>query len=96
LISVIARKGCKLISTARIGSATMPKLNERTVANMEIVLEETCKVFPNGGEHECRRFIAERLKQRAMRGDVTLAGLRAVAHSALQEFSEQHLDRNLR
>ena len=63
----------------------MSKLNERTIANMDSVLEEVCRVFPNGGDHECRKYIAQELKERAMRGDATLTALRAVAQSALKE-----------
>jgi hypothetical protein len=52
---------------------------------MEIVLEETCRIFPNGGDHERRKYIAEKLKRHAMRGDTTLTELRAVAHSAQRD-----------
>jgi hypothetical protein len=40
----------------------MTKLDDRTLADMDFVLEETCKVFPNGGDHESRRYIAQKLK----------------------------------
>jgi hypothetical protein len=66
----------------------MSKLNERTIANMDSVLEEACRVFPNGGDHESRKYIAEKLKQHAMQGDVTLTVLRAVAQSALKEITK--------
>ena len=66
----------------------MSKLNERTFANMDSVLEEACRVFPNGGDHESRKYIAEKLKQHAMQGDVTLTVLRAVAQSALKEITK--------
>lgn len=67
----------------------MIKLNERTVANMNFVLEETCRVFPNGGDHERRKYIAQKLKWHAMQGDTTLTDLRAVAHSALKEIKQR-------
>jgi len=41
--------------------------------------------LPNGGNHERRKYIALKLKERAMQGDMTLAVLRAVAHDALKE-----------
>lgn len=66
----------------------MTELDDRTIANMDIVLEETCSVFPHGGDHERRRYIAERLKLSARRGNTTLGGLRAVAHSALKEITD--------
>ena len=50
----------------------MSKLNERTIANMDFVLEEVCRVFPNGGDHESRKYIAQKLKRHAMQGDTTL------------------------
>jgi hypothetical protein len=65
----------------------MAKLDDRTMANMDIVLEETCRVFPHGGDHERRRYIAHKLKLSARRGNTTLGGLRAVAHGALREVT---------
>ena len=66
----------------------MAKLNDRAIANMEVALEDVCKRFPNGGDHESRKFIAQRLKLSARKGNVTLRELSAVAHSALQELSK--------
>jgi hypothetical protein len=63
----------------------MENLSERTTANMDSVLEETCNGFPNGGDHELRRHIAEKLKESAEQGRSTLAELRAVAQAALRE-----------
>ena len=75
----------------------MTRLDERTVANMDIVLEETCSIFPHGGDHERRRYIAQKLKLSARRGNTTLGGLRAVAHTALKEItSDAPSDRQLR
>ena len=65
----------------------MTRLDDRTIANMDIVLEETCSVFPHGGDHERRRYIAQKLKLSARRGNTTLGGLRAVAHSALKQIT---------
>jgi hypothetical protein len=67
----------------------MAKLDERTIANMDFVLEETCRVFPHGGDHERRRFIARKLKLIASKGNVTLGELRTVAHIALKELTKQ-------
>jgi hypothetical protein len=67
----------------------MIKSNERTFANMEIALEETCRVFPNSGDHERRKYIAEKLERHVMRGGTTLTELRAVAHSALKEIKQR-------
>jgi hypothetical protein len=82
------RRECELAPSAREGSA-MAKLDERTIANMDFVLEETCRVFPHGGDHERRRFIARKLKLSASKGNVTLGELRTVADSALKELTKQ-------
>lgn len=67
----------------------MTRLDDRTIANMDFFLEETCRVFPNGGDHERRRYIAQKLKLSARKGNTTLRGLRTVAHSTLKEITEQ-------
>jgi hypothetical protein len=67
----------------------MIKLSERTIANMDFVLEETCRVFPHGGDHERRKYIARKLKRHAMQGDTTLAEFRTVAQSALKEIKQR-------
>jgi len=68
---------------------SMGKLDDRTVANMEVVLEEACRGFPNGGDHESRKYIAQKLKLSAEKGNRTLGGLSSVAQSALQELSKR-------
>ena len=65
----------------------MTRLDDRTIANLDIVLEEACRIFPHGGDHERRRYIAQKLKLSARKGNTTLGGLRAVAHSALKEIT---------
>ena len=67
----------------------MIRLDDRTIANLDIVLEETCSVFPNGGDHERRRYIAQKLKLSARKGNTTLGGLRTVAHGALKEITKR-------
>jgi hypothetical protein len=34
-------------------------LTERVKANLDVVLEETCRELPHGGDHERRRVIAD-------------------------------------
>jgi hypothetical protein len=34
------------------------EFDERTLANMDVVLDEICRELPNGGDHESRKFIA--------------------------------------
>ena len=67
----------------------MAKLDERTFANMEVALEKACRRFPNGGDHESRKYIAIKLMLSARGGNITLGGLDVVAHRALAEFSKQ-------
>lgn len=64
----------------------MPELSERTKANMDVVLEETCRQLPHGGDHDSRRFIAERLIEAAQTGHATLGELGIVARRALAEL----------
>ncbi len=63
------------------------KLSERTRANMDVVLEETCRQLPHGGDHDSRRFIAERLIKAAEEGQSTLGELGIVARHALAELA---------
>jgi hypothetical protein len=62
----------------------MSDFDERTQANMDSVLEETCRELPHhGGDHETRKYIAEHLIEAAQSGKTTLTDLRAVARQAL-------------
>ncbi len=61
----------------------MTELSERTKANMDVILEETCRLLPNGGDHHSRRFIAERLIEAAQSGHSTLGELGTIARRAL-------------
>jgi hypothetical protein len=67
----------------------MTKIDERTAANMDVVLEDVCRDLPHGGDHETRKHIARKLLQSAKKGNVTLDGLRSVARNALQELSRR-------
>jgi hypothetical protein len=69
----------------------MVEFDERTQANMDVVLEEVCAELPNGGDHESRRFIAEQLIQRARSGRATLGELMYTARRAIVQ-----LERNQR
>ena len=65
----------------------MVKVDERTTANMGVVLEEAFEGVPRGGDHESRKHVAKKLIQSAKKGNVTLEGLRAVAQDALHQLS---------
>jgi hypothetical protein len=38
----------------------MGKIDERTAANMNVVLEQVCRELPHGGDHEKRKHIAQK------------------------------------
>ncbi|OAF04916.1 hypothetical protein AYJ54_23140 [Bradyrhizobium centrolobii] len=67
----------------------MTELTERTKANMDVVLEETCRQLPHGGDHDSRRFIAERLIDAAQSGHATLGELGIVARRALADLTSK-------
>ena len=54
----------------------MTKIEERTAANMDVVLEEVCRRLPHGGDHESRKYVAKKLMESVKDGNVTLEGLR--------------------
>jgi hypothetical protein len=64
----------------------MVEFNERTQANMDVVLEEACAELPNGGDHESRKFIAEQLIQCARSGRTTLSELMYTARRAIVQL----------
>jgi hypothetical protein len=69
----------------------MEKFDERTAANLDVVLDEVCKSLPNnGGDHESRKFVAVKLLRAAHRGKRTLGALELVARRALQTISRRH------
>jgi hypothetical protein len=69
----------------------MAGFDERTQANMDVVLEEVCAELPNGGVHESRKFIAEQLIQCARSGRTTFGELMYTARRAIVQ-----LERNQR
>lgn len=68
----------------------MTRFDERTAANLDVVLDEVCRDLPNsGGDHETRKFIALRLLRAAQRGKRTLGALQTVARHAYHSLSRQ-------
>ena len=63
----------------------MKQLDVRTMANLDVVLERTCRGLPHGGDHETRRIIARELLNSARKGTLTIGGLTTVAQKALIE-----------
>jgi hypothetical protein len=66
----------------------MTKLDDRTIANMDVALEQACRIFPHGGDHELRRHVAEKLKASARKGNTAFDGLIAVATAAVEEMPQ--------
>lgn len=65
----------------------MPDIDQRTRIKMDLALEEACRSLPNGGDHETRRAIAERLIACASGRAASIEQLRVVAHHALREIT---------
>ena len=63
----------------------MSEFDERTQANMDVVLDEICSELPHGGDHESRKAIAEELLQAARGGKTTLRELTYVGRRALTQ-----------
>ena len=70
-------------------SPAMSKLDDRTIANMEYALEKACQKFPHGGDHATRKYVAQKLRLSAKKGNTTLGGLNAVAHAAVQDLTKR-------
>jgi hypothetical protein len=58
-------------------------------ARLEYVLDQVCIDASDGGSHEMRRFVAERLMTAAQAGERFLEELTVVARQALVAFSGQ-------
>jgi hypothetical protein len=67
----------------------MAKLDDRTIANVEVALEKACREFTNGGDHVIRKHVARKLMLSAKKGNTTLGRLDMVAHRAVQELAKQ-------
>ena len=66
------------------------KFDDRTMANMDVVLEEVCRDLPHGGDHESRKHVAERLMEAAFAGQTSLEALTGVARRALGEIAHDN------
>jgi hypothetical protein len=67
----------------------MKQLDDRTKANLDVVLEEACRDLPNGGDHGFRKVIAQKLLNSARKGNTTLSGLTAVARRAIDDNTQR-------
>ena len=67
----------------------MKHLDDRTAANLDVVLEDACRALPHGGDHSFRKRIARKLLSAARHGQTTLASLSAVARTAATEVMKR-------
>jgi hypothetical protein len=67
----------------------MREFRDRIQANMDVTLEHICRELPNGGGHEERKYIAERMIECARGGGTTLGELDAVARRALLDLTQK-------
>jgi hypothetical protein len=67
----------------------MDEFEDRTRANMDVVLEEICREMEHGGDHDSRKFIAGRLIESAREGHASLTELNSVARRALLELTNR-------
>lgn len=67
----------------------MDEFDERTLANMDVVLDEICRELPHGGDHDSRRFVAEQLMKAARDGKTTLGELTYVGRRALVQLQNR-------
>jgi hypothetical protein len=56
---------------------------------LEYVLDQICVGAPDGGSHEMRRFVAEKLVVATQSGERSLDGLTRIARQALIAFTAQ-------
>ena len=64
----------------------MSRIDNSTITKMEIALEKACRVFPNGGDHESRKYVVEQLRLSARKGNTTLDGLCALADRLVERL----------
>ena len=69
--------------------ASMNQLDDRTIAHLEMVLDEVCHCLPHGGDHRLRKQIARKLLDGALQGNTALGALRDVALSTFADATKQ-------
>jgi hypothetical protein len=82
----VTRRGLPLQVDQMLGGL-MSRIDNSTITRMEIALEKACRVFPNGGDHESRKYVAEQLRLSARKGNTTLDGLCALADRMVERLS---------
>jgi hypothetical protein len=59
---------------------------KRAKSNIEVVVEQTCRSLPHGGDPKVRTFIAHRLADALQAGLTTLGELGIVGRKALADY----------
>ena len=67
----------------------MNEFDDRTQANMDVVLDEICRQLLHGGVHASRKFIAEQLMQAARDGKTSLGELTNIGRRALSRLQSR-------
>jgi hypothetical protein len=65
---------------------------KRAKANIEVVVEQTCRSRPQGGDPKVRAFIAHRLSEAVQAGLTTLGELGIVGRKALADYEAGRRD----
>jgi hypothetical protein len=74
---------------SRQSALSLTRFSRCTSANVEAALDEVFADLPHGGDHESRKYVAERLLRSARKGNVTLEGLRVAGRNAFRQLSTQ-------
>jgi hypothetical protein len=69
------------------------QFNERTICNMDVALERSCRMMPEIFEaHRARKFVAEKIVECAKTQTVTLAGLTEAGRRAVAELAAEIIE----
>jgi hypothetical protein len=67
----------------------MSEFRESLRARLDAILDQACSSLVNGGDHDTRKYVAERLAEAARNGITHLEELSVVARRALLEISKR-------
>ena len=67
----------------------MHELNETLRARLDAVLDQTCGRLVNGGDHDTRKYIAEKLVESVRQGTTHFDELTIIARRALLDRSNR-------
>jgi hypothetical protein len=70
----------------------MKTLDHRTLAHLDMVLDDVCRSLPHGGDHATRKKVAQKLLSIARKGNVSIDALAPVARDALLDATKPERD----